>query len=76
MVDKIKAFVDENFIILNFLLLLQAILRQFSYGLNTCSPEVLLKVGASFPEMSQQEKILDAYIEMLKTDQVRTETFR
>ena len=36
---------------------------------------MLLKVGASLPEMSQQEKTLDAYIEMLKTDQVMKVTF-
>lgn len=48
--------------------LLQAILRQFKYGLDTCTTEVLLKTAASLPEMSQQEKILDSYIELLKTD--------
>lgn len=49
---------------------LQAILRQFMYGLNTCSPETLLKVGAAHPEMAQQEKALDSYIELLKLDQL------
>ncbi|XP_065221310.1 dynactin subunit 1-like isoform X2 [Planococcus citri] len=50
--------------------LLQAVLRQFTYGLNTCTPETLMKAGSSYPEMSQQEKILDGYIELLKTDQL------
>lgn len=43
------------------------------YGLNTCSPETLLKVGAAYPEMSMQEKALDSYIELLKLDQVSSD---
>lgn len=49
---------------------LQAILRQFMYSLNTCSPETLLKVGSAHPEMAMQEKALDSYIELLKLDQL------
>lgn len=30
-----------------------------------------MRVGGSYPEMGQQEKVLDGYIELLKTDQVR-----
>lgn len=48
----------------------QAILRQFHDGLNSCSPETLLKVGNSYPDMMQQEKALDGYIELHKRDQV------
>ncbi|XP_039275802.1 dynactin subunit 1 [Nilaparvata lugens] len=51
---------------------LQGILRQFIFGLNTCSPETLLKVGGALPDMMQQEKVVDSYIEMMKRDQVRT----
>ncbi|XP_014258931.1 dynactin subunit 1 isoform X2 [Cimex lectularius] len=50
--------------------MLQAILHQFVHSLNTCKPEMLLKVGASYPNMAQQEKALDSYIEMLKREQV------
>ncbi|XP_075211237.1 dynactin subunit 1 isoform X2 [Lycorma delicatula] len=49
---------------------LQGILRQFLHGLNTCSPETLLKVGTALPDMLQQEKAVDSYIEMLKRDQL------
>lgn len=38
--------------------------------MNTCNPESLLKVGATLPEMSAQEKIVDSYIELLKRDQL------
>lgn len=51
-------------------LVFQAILRQFHDGLNSCSPETLLKVGNSYPDMMQQEKALDGYIELHKRDQV------
>uniref|UniRef100_A0A1B6C177 Dynactin subunit 1 n=1 Tax=Clastoptera arizonana TaxID=38151 RepID=A0A1B6C177_9HEMI len=49
---------------------LQAILKQFVYGLNTCSPDTLLKVGAAYSEISLQERILDSYIELLRMDQL------
>ncbi|XP_050534723.1 dynactin subunit 1 isoform X2 [Daktulosphaira vitifoliae] len=49
---------------------LQGALRQFIYGLNTTSPETLIKVGESFPDMMIQEKVLNGYIEMLKIDQL------
>uniref|UniRef100_A0A1B6KU69 Dynactin subunit 1 n=1 Tax=Graphocephala atropunctata TaxID=36148 RepID=A0A1B6KU69_9HEMI len=49
---------------------LQAILRQFHDGLNSCSPETLLKVGASYPDMAQQERALDGYIDLHKRDQL------
>lgn len=50
--------------------LLQAILHQIDYGLNTCGIETFMKVGNSYSEMSQQEKVLDSYIDLLKTDQL------
>lgn len=54
-----------------FLILLQAILRQYASSLNLCTPEVLLKAGQSYPEMAANDRILDGFIEMLKTDQVK-----
>lgn len=49
---------------------LQAIMHQFLYGLNACSPETLLKAGASIPEMLAQEKIIDGVVELLKANQL------
>lgn len=45
-------------------------MRQFVHGLNTTTPEILIKVGESYPDMTIQEKVLNGYIEMLKIDQV------
>lgn len=45
-------------------------LRQFVHGLNTTTPEILIKIGESYPDMTIQEKVLNGYIEMLKIDQV------
>lgn len=50
--------------------MLMAVLHQFVHGLNTCKPETLLKAGQSYVDMVQQEKALDAYIELLKQDKV------
>lgn len=49
---------------------LQAIMHQFLYGLNACTPETLLKAGASIPEMLAQEKIIDGVVELLKANQL------
>lgn len=35
-----------------------------------CKPEVLLKIGGSFPEIAAQEKVLDGYVELVKRDQL------
>jgi hypothetical protein len=48
----------------------QAILHQFLYGLNSCSPDTLLKAGAAYPEMAVQEKAVDMFVELLRKDQV------
>ena len=45
-------------------------LHQYNHALNTCSPEVFLKIGTLFPEMSAHEKSVDFYIELLRKDQV------
>ncbi|XP_049823261.1 dynactin subunit 1 isoform X2 [Aethina tumida] len=49
---------------------LQTILHQYDYALNSCKTEALLKVGASYPEMAAQEKIVDGFIELIKRDQL------
>nr|CAD7194602.1 unnamed protein product [Timema douglasi] len=54
----------------HFIYALQATLHQFLFGLNSCSPEGLLKVGANFPEMAIQEKAVDVFVELLRKDQL------
>lgn len=45
-------------------------MNQYSYALSTCKPETLLKVGATYPEMLAQEKVIDGFIELVKRDQL------
>uniref|UniRef100_A0A6B2EBH0 Dynactin subunit 1 n=1 Tax=Phlebotomus kandelakii TaxID=1109342 RepID=A0A6B2EBH0_9DIPT len=49
---------------------LQTIMHQFLFGLNSCTPELLLKAGASMPEMMAQEKTIDGIVELLKANQL------
>lgn len=49
---------------------LQYVMHQFLYGLSSCTPEVLLRIGASLPEMVAQEKIIDGIVELLKLNQL------
>lgn len=49
---------------------LKAVMHQFLFGLNSCSPELLLKAGGSLPEMQAQEKIIDGVVELLKANQL------
>ncbi|XP_015594869.1 dynactin subunit 1 isoform X2 [Cephus cinctus] len=49
---------------------LQTALGCFESALNICNPEILLKVGAAYPEMAAQEKALDSLIELAKRDQL------
>lgn len=49
---------------------LQTALSCFESALNYCSPETLLSVGGSYPEMVAQEKSLDQLIELAKKDQL------
>ncbi|KAL6445508.1 hypothetical protein ACFW04_000817 [Cataglyphis niger] len=49
---------------------LQTTLSCFESALNSCSPEMLLKAGAAYPEMAAQEKSLDSLIELAKRDQL------
>ncbi|KAK9873195.1 hypothetical protein WA026_021428 [Henosepilachna vigintioctopunctata] len=56
--------------VLYYIYALQTILHQYSYCLNICKPDVLLKVGAIYPEMAAQEKVIDGYVELVKRDQL------
>lgn len=56
--------------LLYFIHNLQLIMHQFLYSLSSCTPEVLLKIGSSLPEMVAQEKIIDGIVEMLKSNQL------
>ncbi|KAH8370980.1 hypothetical protein KR093_005867 [Drosophila rubida] len=49
---------------------LQCALHQILYGLNSCTPDTLLRAGSSLPEMVAQEKIVDGIIELLKSNQL------
>lgn len=49
---------------------LKAIIHQFLFGLNACTPDILLKTGESLPEMLAQEKAIDAVVELLKANQL------
>uniref|UniRef100_A0A8D8XG27 Dynactin subunit 1 n=1 Tax=Cacopsylla melanoneura TaxID=428564 RepID=A0A8D8XG27_9HEMI len=72
--DLVRSHKAEQFVCrskLSFhLFQLQAILRQYASSLNLCTPEVLLKAGQSYPEMAANDRTLDGFIEMLKTDQL------
>ncbi|KAK5644921.1 hypothetical protein RI129_006221 [Pyrocoelia pectoralis] len=54
----------------HYIYALQTILHQYRHALNTCKPEILLKVGASYPEIAAQEKIIDGFVELIKRDQL------
>ena len=45
-------------------------MHQFLYGLTACTPDTLLKAGASLPEMIAQEKIIDHVVELLKANKL------
>ncbi|XP_020284399.1 dynactin subunit 1 isoform X2 [Pseudomyrmex gracilis] len=49
---------------------LQTTLSCFESALNSCTPDMLLKAGAAYPEMAAQEKSLDSLIELAKRDQL------
>ncbi|KAL1514252.1 hypothetical protein ABEB36_003539 [Hypothenemus hampei] len=49
---------------------LQGVLHQYYYTLNICKPDVLLKIGATYPEMVAQEKIIDGFVDLVKRDQL------
>ncbi|XP_018575471.1 dynactin subunit 1 isoform X5 [Anoplophora glabripennis] len=54
----------------SYIFALQGILHQYHYALNSCKPDALLKVGATYPEMAAQEKIIDGYVELVRRDQL------
>lgn len=49
---------------------LQAILKQYESALNTCSTELLLKIGTLLSELDNREKAIDSYIDLLRNDQL------
>lgn len=49
---------------------LKSVMHQFVYGLNSCSPDLLLKAGQSLLEMQAQEKVVDGIVELLKANQL------
>ncbi|XP_017758177.1 PREDICTED: dynactin subunit 1 isoform X2 [Eufriesea mexicana] len=54
----------------SYMYALQTFLGCFESALNVCSPEMLLKAGAVYPEMAAQEKSLDCLIDLAKKDQL------
>lgn len=54
----------------SYMYALQTFLGCFDSALNVCSPEMLLKAGAAYPEMAAQEKSLDSLIDLAKRDQL------
>ena len=49
---------------------LVAQLQQFSSALATCTPEIFLKMGTLYPEMSVHERSVDFYIDLLRKNQL------
>ena len=49
---------------------LESILNMYQNGLNCCTPEVFLRLGTLYPEMSAHEKAVDFYLELLRKDQL------
>lgn len=49
---------------------LKSVMNQFLFGLNSCTPELLLKASQSLPEMMAQEKVIDGIVELLKANQL------
>ncbi|CAC5389281.1 DCTN1 [Mytilus coruscus] len=47
---------------------LQAVLRQYESALNTCSTDLLLKIGTLLPEMNAHEKSMDYFVDLLRKD--------
>ncbi|CAH0395302.1 unnamed protein product [Bemisia tabaci] len=54
----------------SYLYFLQAVLRQFLNGLNTCPPDLLMNIAGIFPELNLHEKTIDSYVELLRTNQL------
>lgn len=46
------------------------VLHQYVYGMDTCTPEVLLAAGARFPDLSAQERTVDSYVVAVKEDRL------
>ncbi|XP_076166866.1 dynactin subunit 1 isoform X2 [Ptiloglossa arizonensis] len=54
----------------SYMYALQTFLGCFESSLSVCTPEMLLKAGAAYPEMAAQEKSLDSLLELTKRDQL------
>ncbi|XP_031847377.1 dynactin subunit 1 isoform X2 [Nomia melanderi] len=54
----------------SYMYALQTFLGCFESALSVCTPSMLLKAGAAYPEMAAQEKSLDSLIELAKRDQL------
>ncbi|XP_015433169.1 PREDICTED: dynactin subunit 1 isoform X1 [Dufourea novaeangliae] len=54
----------------SYMYALQTFLGCFESALSVCTPEMLLKAGAAYPEMAAQEKSLDFLIDLAKRDQL------
>ncbi|VDI33768.1 dynactin 1, partial [Mytilus galloprovincialis] len=54
----------------NVILMLSTLqaLRQYESALNTCSTDLLLKIGTLLPEMNAHEKSMDYFVELLRKD--------
>ncbi|KAK2163666.1 hypothetical protein LSH36_75g02038 [Paralvinella palmiformis] len=52
------------------LCILQATLKQYESALNTCSTDLLLKIGTLLSELDNREKSIDMFIELLRNDQL------
>lgn len=46
------------------------VLHQYVYGMDTCTPEVLLAAGSRFPDLSAQERTVDSYVISVKEDKL------
>lgn len=45
-------------------------MHQYAQGITVCTPDTLLKAAGVLPELSLQERPLDAALELLKTDRL------
>lgn len=57
-------------LVIHYLVNLQTIMQQFENALNTCTAELFLKIGGMYPEFALHERTLDAFIQLLKKDQL------
>ncbi|XP_076372177.1 dynactin subunit 1-like isoform X2 [Tachypleus tridentatus] len=56
--------------LLHLLFKLRQLLNQYKSALNNCSVDLYMKIATLYPEMAQQEKAIDFYVELLWKDQL------